>query len=120
MPAAMPACRSEVLSDVDRGYTAREEATLDARADELLTERLYEGDEHFPDLMCSGASSAIDRDLQRALRNLDAAINGDEISRTALLTALSNIQKTLKFEAESQWRDDCREEAEQELAEGAL
>lgn len=47
--------------------------------------------------------------IMRALRNLDGAIKGDQISRDAVFTALSqmqdNLERILKIQAESELGD---------------
>lgn len=117
--SAVPADRAEILSDRP-ALSAAAETAIDRRADALVTERLYDNPDWFADLMAGAGSTVIESDLQRALKNLDAAINGDEISRTAVFTALSNAQKSMKRMATEQWRADLRDEAEAEYERGEL
>lgn len=44
--------------------------------------------------------------IQRALRNLDSAIEGEEVGRDAVFTALSYIQKNLQFILKEQAEKD--------------
>ena len=67
--------------------------------------------------LTAGAGNLYENELSRALGNLDRAINGDKIARTAVFTALSNIQRALKNAAHDAWIDDCRELAEREMSE---
>ena len=48
---------------------------------------------------CCFVSSEVPRTLARCMANLDAACKGDAISTTAILTALSNLQRTARADA---------------------
>ena len=117
MPGAMPSELAELLSDVDRGYTQAEEVILDKRSDELLQARIDDV-ETFKDFASDAASQTADEQIHRALMNLDKACDGDEISRNAVLSALTQVQKSYRLWCDKTFRDECREEAEGELDQG--
>ena len=95
--------------------TAAEEALIEQLADQKLTARLYDDAEQFNDLLAGIEPSDYEPQLQRALRNLDRACKGDRASIDAVLTAVSQIQRTFKNEAERVWLDDIKDEAAGEI-----
>ena len=96
--------------------TAEQSALISMRADEIIAERLADPT-HFRDLMSGIDSDDYGPQLCRALRHLDAACQGrgDVISRDAVLTALSQIQRIVKDEARRIWLDEAVEQAEREV-----
>lgn len=112
MPGSMPADLAELLGDAgDIG--PEEQQRIDERAEEIIDERLE--DPTWRNDLLSEQDTA--DELGRAIANLDDAINGNEISRTAVFTALSHIQRAMKNAARDAWLDDCRELAEREMSE---
>ena len=94
--------------------TAAEQQAVDARADELIAERLTEGP-HFCDLMTGLEPSAYDPYLHRALMNIDNARAGDPIATTYILAAMWKFQNVVKAAAALAWREECQDQAEREL-----
>lgn len=90
--------------------TAREAALIARRADKLLSERLQDRAQ-FADLMDGIEPTAIYPHLHRALMSLDSACKGNQISRDAVFTALSEIQRLVHAEAEQAWREECEDVA---------
>jgi hypothetical protein len=95
--------------------TADESQAIYERADELMADRM-DNLAHFDDLLAGIEPGIINHPLHRALRNLDNACSGGRIGIDAVLTALCQIQRTVAVEAERVWREECCDEAEQELA----
>jgi hypothetical protein len=96
--------------------SAEQEALIEQLADQMLAERLYTDTPAFLDLMDGIEYSDFMPQLQRCLRDLDAACKGDKIALDAITTALSQIQKVVKAEAERLWLDGLREQATREIA----
>ncbi len=94
--------------------TAAEQAQVDARAGELMRERM-DDIAQFDDLLDGIEPTLISHPLHRALRNLDNACSGDRIGINAVLTAIAQIQLTVNNEAERMWRQKCIDQAEGEL-----
>lgn len=102
--------------DEDQYFTtAHEQALIETIADQKLAARLYNDSEQFDDLLSGIDPSDYQPQLQRALRELDRACKGSEISRDAVLTALSQIQSMFKAEADRVWMDELRTLAEREV-----
>lgn len=95
--------------------TAAEQCLIDQLADQKLEERLYDDHVQFDDLLAGIDPVDYEQQLQRALRNLDRACKGDKIALDAITTALSQIQRTFKAEAERVWLEDLKDEAAGEV-----
>ncbi len=94
--------------------TATEQQQVDARADELMRERM-DDIAQFDDLLAGIDSALINHPLHRALRNLDNACSGDRIGINAVLTAIAQIELIVNNEAERVWRQECIDQAEREI-----
>jgi len=119
IPSAIPVEAALALYDSADILTAQDEVRIEARADELMAERIASV-ERFKDYQSACQSLSTDEQIHRALMNLDRACLGDEISRTAVLSALHQVQKSFKLWCEETYRDECRGEAEHELFGGEL
>ena len=93
----------------------RQESEIEDRAGALLEERLYTDQVQFDDLMAGIDPADYQPQLQRALRNLDRACDGELIALKAITTALSQIQCLFKREADRVWMDELRTLAEDEV-----
>lgn len=128
--ATMPAKLAERINDTERARTPQEEAQIELRTPELIAEKMADR-ETFYDLMYGIDTELIDGPLHRCLMNLDEAIRGISILRIraqlsyaqlqyepaldAVTAALSEIQRTVRAEAETVYRDECEAMAEREL-----
>ena len=95
------------------GLTDAEEADLEAAWDKYAAESLKDADWWNSTLegICQ-ISNAVPGALARCMANLDAACKGDAISTTAILTALSNLQRTARADARDEAQDKTGEELE--------
>ena len=104
MPAAMPADVAERLSDQT---SAIQEARWEAERDRIeadaseAAEILVKDADWWNDRLegICALTRLVLSILSRCIANLDAACKGDEISRTAILTALSNLQRQARADA---------------------
>ena len=105
-----------VHGDEDQGtYTAEEEAFIVHRADLLLAQRLNDR-ALFRDLLSGIDASEIEPHLQRAIINV-LRPNLGRIEVDAITTAVYQIARIVKAEAEIVWTEQCRREAERQLEE---
>lgn len=82
---------ADFKADFDKYDTeAREQAELDLKNQDWWNGRL----DGF-----NKVSRQVPETLARCMTNLDAACNGDEIARNAILTALSQLQKESRADA---------------------
>lgn len=95
--------------------TPSQERAIECRVLELRDERLYDDQVQFDDLLAGIDPADYQPQLQRALRNLDRACNGEPIALDAITAALSQIQEMLKAEADRVWMDELRTLAEREV-----
>ena len=86
--------------------TMAEQRRREERAAEIMEER-WGNLERFCDVVDGIDADAINIPLHRALMHLDRACYGHEKDIEAVLRAISEIQRTVKLEAQSLWSDEC-------------
>lgn len=97
MPSAMPAELAERNSD--RLNDALERDAIEYEAREAANAAILTADYWNERLDGTDAAYSVAQALARVMVNLDAACKGDEISRNAILTALSNLQREARADA---------------------
>lgn len=88
-----------------RDYTPRELQAIEDEAARLVAERLSSRewwDEHTKGE--NAATATMPETLARAMSNLDNACKGDRIATDAILTALSNLQRQARADAQAEAR----------------
>ncbi len=102
--------------DGQRPYSEAEQVSILNRRDELVAERMRDPS-RIVSLLEGVEISEINRQLARALSEIDKAAKGDSIATFAVLASVSQIQMILKPEAREVWNEECELEAEAELDE---
>ena len=95
------------------GLSAAEESDLESTWDKYAADSLKDADWWNGTLegVCQ-ISKDVPNTLARCMASLDAACNGCEISRNAILTALSHLQRTARADARDEAQDKTPDELE--------